>query len=221
MIWPRNLQHMKHEFEYKLTDISNKWIWAILIVHGGKFAGAVYHGNKMILHKTLRRYVVRKKQGKRQVNHLSTSGVKAGSAGGFKRSQNEKKLLEEIREILSLWIDELSVKCDKIFIHTPGHYNQMTVYGNTDEQSYLYPQKNGKLNEELSAERLREIKNKNKNKNTNLYRLYKKDERIVQIPITTHSVTLREIERVHYWLSTCWLSKNDQQENTENNKESN
>merc|ERR1719384_2193877 len=190
MIWPRNLQCMNEEFEYKLTDISSKWMWAVLIVHGGKFAGAIYHGNKMILHKTLRRYVVRKKQGKRQINHLSTSGVKAGSAGGFKRSWNEKKLLEEIREILSNWMDELS------------------LYGNNEEQSYLYPEQQKSLNHELSKERLNEIRNKNKNKYTNLYRLYKKDERITQIPITTHGVTLKELERVHYWLSTCWLSKN-------------
>eukprot|EP01083_Nonionella_stella_P112287 330140_1 len=211
IIWPRNLQFMSNEFEYKLSDISSKWIWAILIVHGGRFAGAIYHGNQMILHKTLRRYVVRKKQGKRQVNHLSTSGVKSGSAGGYKRSWNEKKLLEEIREILSNWMDELGTQCDKIFVHCPGVYNKTTIYGNNEEQSYLYPQQNGALNEALSKERCMEIKNKNKNQNTNLFRLYKKDERIMQIPITTHGVTLKEVERVHYWLSTCWLSRNKTQ----------
>ena len=73
MIWPLDVQHhdIGTEFKYKLTDISRQWTWAILIVHGGKFAGAVYRGNTMILHKTLSRYVVRKKQGKRQANHLS------------------------------------------------------------------------------------------------------------------------------------------------------
>eukprot|EP01084_Bolivina_argentea_P076862 139341_1 len=152
MIWPRNLQFLENEFDYKLNDISSKWKWAIIIVHGGKFAGAIYHGTKMIFHKTLRRYVVRKKQGKRQLNHLSASGVRGGSAGGYKRAWNEKKLLEEIREILSNWMDEL-IECDKIFIHTPGIHNQMTVYGNNEEQNYLYPQFNGKLNEKLSKER--------------------------------------------------------------------
>merc|ERR1719461_2045345 len=162
MIWPLNDQ--KHdigsEFEYKLTDISSQWTWAIFIVHGGKFAGAVYRGNTMVLHKTLSRYVVRKKQGKRQVNHLSSSGVKGGSAGGFKRSENERKLLEEIREILSDWMEELCVKCDKIFVHCPGIYNQMTIYGNNEESNYLYPYQNGTFNEQLSQERLNEIRNK-------------------------------------------------------------
>merc|ERR1719499_109717 len=64
------------------------------------------------------------------------------------------------------------------------------------------------LKEKLSSERLAEVRNRNKNRNVNLYRLYKKDERIQQIPITTNAVTLREVERVHYWLGTCWLNKN-------------
>ena len=209
MIWPLNVQ--KHEigseFEYKLTDISSQWTWAIFIVHGGKFAGAVYRGNTMILHKTLSRYVVRKKQGKRQVNHLSSSGVKGGSAGGFKRARNEQKLLEEIREILALWMDEL-LQCQKIYLHAPGVHNQRALYGSAEEQNHLYPQQNGILNEKLSSERMTEIRNRNKNRNVNLYRLYKKDKRIQQIPITTNAVTLREVERVHYWLGTCWLTRN-------------
>merc|ERR1712083_571188 len=86
--------------------------------------------------------------------------------------------------------------------------NQTALFGNTDEQSHLYPQMNGALKEKLSTERLAEVRNRNKNRNVNLYRLYKRDERIQQIPITTNGVTLREVERVHYWLGTCWLSKN-------------
>merc|ERR1711997_1305990 len=119
-------------------------------------------------------------------------------------------------------MEELSVKCDKIFVHCPGHYNQLTLYGNNEETSYLYPRlQSGVLNEELCKERMSEIRNKNKNKYTNLYRLNKRDERIMQIPITTHGVTLREIERVHYWLSTCWLKKNvnDQNEQEKENVE--
>eukprot|EP01083_Nonionella_stella_P278714 947890_1 len=162
IIWPRNLQYRKDEFEYTLTDICSKWIWGIIIIHGGKFAGAIYHGNKMILHKTLRRYVTRKKQGKRQVNHLSNSGVKSGSAGGYKRAWNEKKLLIEIREILCNWMEQL-ISCDKIFIHTPGNYNKQNIFGNNEEQMYLYPQYNNRqLNDKLSKERLNEIRNKKK-----------------------------------------------------------
>ena len=210
MVWPLNFQRVDvgTEFEYKLTSISSEWTWAILIVHGGKFAGAIYKGNTMLLHKTLSRYVVRKKQGKRQVNHLSRSGVKGGSAGGFKRARNEQKLLEEIREVLALWMDELAVQCHRIFVHAPGVHNQIALFGNTDEQSHLYPQMNGALKEKLSKERLAEVRNRNKNRNVNLYRLYKRDEGIQQIPITTNGVTLREVERVHYWLGTCWLTKN-------------
>jgi hypothetical protein len=203
LIWPRNLQVSETDFKFNLNDIKTQWIWAVMLCHGGRFAGAIYHGTEMILHKTLQRYVVRGKQGKRQANHLSTSGVKAGSAGGYIRSHNESKLLIEIREILALWQEYLQFKCDKIFIHCPGAYNQTTFFGGSDEQQYLYPANN----ETLSDARLKDVMNKNKNKNRNLYRLQKKDERIMQIPMTTHTVTLKEVVRVHYWLSTCWLLK--------------
>merc|ERR1712154_399455 len=89
-----------------------------------------------------------------------------------------------------------------------GVHNQMALFGSTEEQNNLYPQQNGILKEKLSSERLAEVRNRNKNRNVNLYRLYKKDPRIQQIPITTNAVTLREVERVHYWLGTCWLTRN-------------
>merc|ERR1712083_1202540 len=115
----------------------------------------------------------------------------------------------EIREVLALWMDELTIKCQKIFVHAPGIHNQTALFGSTEEQNNLYPQQNGILKEKLSSERLKEVRNRNKNKNVNLYRLYKRDARVLQIPITTKGVTLREVERVHYWLSTCRLTKND------------
>ena len=83
-----------------------------------------------------------------------SSGVKGGSAGGFKRARNEQKLLEEISEVLALWMDELSMQCHKIWIMAPGSHNLTAIYGNAEEQSHLYPQRNGTLNEKLSSERL-------------------------------------------------------------------
>ncbi len=74
IIWPSNLQYMKDEFEYKFTYISSKCIWAIVIIHVGTFAGAVYQGNEMILHKTLRRFVTRKKQEKTSESFIEYRG---------------------------------------------------------------------------------------------------------------------------------------------------
>jgi len=47
------------------------------------------------------------------------------------------------------------------------------------------------------------------NKNNMIYRLYKKDARICKIPITTYGVTVAEVERIHFWLSTCWFKCNE------------
>ena len=95
----------------------------------------------MIEHQTFSRYVTRKKQGKRQNNYTTQSGVKGGkSAGGMKRKANETKLLNEIRLLFAKWkkyfVDNV---INRIYIHAPGTYNELTIFGNNDEQEYLYP----------------------------------------------------------------------------------
>ena len=273
IIWPLKIYNIAigKVFNYSIDYISNNWKWCIILCHGGRFAICIFFGIKLIYHKTLRRYVVRKKQGKRQANYmkkLSSSGP--GSAGGHKRIENEKKLLKEIQEILTKsekylsppsWLmkneindtndsefksndindfdinfnfnsefDGLSlsnanasgssysdsIKMDRIFIHAPGDYNKMCLFGTTEEQDYLYPRnddiskygvdgKNNQLQYELCMNRLLEIRNKNKSSNLNLYRLWKNDKRIIKIPITTYKPTIEECMRIHYWLSTVWL----------------
>jgi len=169
----------------------------------------------------------------------------------------KKKLREEIHELLSLYQNEL-LSCHKIWIHAPGTINQMTLFGNNDDQQYLYPidKNSNNFNSILSQERLKsinksEINNNNNNNNTNkknlknkskeeketiqvaksnrkiinkhqnIYRLYRKDPRICRIPITTYGITIAEIERIHYWLSTCWFQYNKQNENEKENDNNN
>ena len=63
----------------------------------------------MILHKTIHRYVIRKKQGKRQVNYLNKNATqKTTSAGSYKRQWNENKLKIEIQQLLTNWYDNIN-----------------------------------------------------------------------------------------------------------------
>jgi len=207
-IWDINTQNIKvntvFEYDMNLQEFMNNHVWCILLCHGGKFAGCIYKGNQMIEHKTFVRYVTRKKQGKRQANFVSSAGQKGGkSAGGQKRKANEYKLLNEIRELLGKWkmyfINDI---INRIYIHCPGNYNEMTIFGNNNEQEYLYPIKNGQLDTDLSKERINNIIKSDKN---NIFRIYKKDKRIKKIPINTNNVTLKECQRIHHWLTTCWI----------------
>jgi len=224
LIWPSSFQTypINQAFEYNLGAITEHWYWAIILCHGGRFAAAIYNGSKIICHKTISRYVVRKKQGKRQANFLAM-GRHSSSAGSYKRAWNEKKLLQEIHYVLSSWQEYLQHKCQKIFIHAPGIINEVTLFGTHEEQAYLYPSINNNkhfINQQLSDDRLHDIANTFNNvfkfkKDTNdhskihessLYRLFKKDDRIVKIPFTTYSPTMQECNRIHSYLTHAWIS---------------
>lgn len=62
----------------------------------GAFAGAVFEKDTCVMHKVIKKYTQRKKQGGSQSSKDSkgNAGSQAKSAGAFLRRQNEKKLLE-------------------------------------------------------------------------------------------------------------------------------
>ena len=89
--------------------------WTVILCRGGYFAAAVFDtqgGPKFgcaIAHKTLRRYISRRKQGKIQSLQDKTSGRKTNSAGASLRRQNEQHLVADIHELLgSTWKSFLS-----------------------------------------------------------------------------------------------------------------
>jgi len=108
--------------ELRLKDLQNKLI-CIILCHGGEFAACIFKGGQDVRHKTFSRYVVRKKQGGRQ----GARDQKAGSAGGWLRNFQEKKLNEEIIALFKTWTEDLN-KCERIFIHAPGAINKKSIF---------------------------------------------------------------------------------------------
>ncbi|KAK5576000.1 hypothetical protein RB653_007136 [Dictyostelium firmibasis] len=93
--------------------------WIVLLCSGGRFAGAVYSGGKCIDHKTFHRYTMRKKQGGSQSKKDSESGNKKSAGAGIRR-YNEKRLKEEVAQLLTNWKDENHFKqCSHIFVFAP------------------------------------------------------------------------------------------------------
>ena len=202
IIWPFALKHYNINtlFEYNLDDMNKYFRWIIILNHGGRFGIGLFHGNSLIKSKMIHRNVVRRKQGKRQYNYIKQTSKtdKNRSAGSDKRAYMERKLRDDIQNILFKWKNEFN-GCNKIFIHAPNTINNAAIFGDANEQKYLYPmKKNGKLNHQLSEQRL--------NNNNGYFYLNKNDHRIERIPMTTYNVTLNEIIRVHYMLTTCWLT---------------
>lgn len=85
-------------------------IWAVLAVRSGQFAGALFRGPEILIHKTFHRYTVRAKQGGAQ-----SSEGKARSVGGRMRLHGERRLAEEVKDLMRSWATDLE-QCDSIFI---------------------------------------------------------------------------------------------------------
>ncbi|KAH9004696.1 hypothetical protein EDB86DRAFT_2884990 [Lactarius hatsudake] len=112
--------------------------WAMFMTAGGHFAGAVVRVSKpevdeedsksakqkrlkkpkpdteVLLHKTFHRYTTRRKQGGSQSVNDNAKGP-AKSAGAQLRRYGEQALRDDIRNLLSEWVDEIN-QCERIWI---------------------------------------------------------------------------------------------------------
>ncbi|KAF9425439.1 hypothetical protein BGZ94_007526 [Podila epigama] len=108
--------------------------WTLFLLGGGHFAGMVVdlrgqvkrqsriREMKIEVHKTFRRYTVRKKNGGSQ----SSLGV-ANSAGARIRMHNETALKLEVRQLLESWSEWIE-QSECIFMHAPGNNRRTVLY---------------------------------------------------------------------------------------------
>ncbi|KAM3965241.1 tRNA endonuclease ANKZF1 [Aphomia sociella] len=101
--------------------------WAIIMVSGGHFAGAVFSGGVAVLHKTHHSYVARRGQGQAQVSR-DQHGNAPRSAGASLRRYNQAQFLEHIQEIISGWEEDLA-GCSLILYRAVGSLNQSAIFG--------------------------------------------------------------------------------------------
>ncbi|KIK61598.1 hypothetical protein GYMLUDRAFT_165824 [Collybiopsis luxurians FD-317 M1] len=112
--------------------------WAMFMVAGGHFAGAIVRVSKtgsetevqskkpkkpapdteVLRHKTFHRYTTRRKQGGSQSLNDNAKG-NAKSAGALLRRYGEQALRDDIRNLLSDWEEEID-NCELIFIRATG-----------------------------------------------------------------------------------------------------
>lgn len=89
--------------------------WAILMLGGGHFAGAIFRGKEVLVHKTFHAYTVRAKQGGSQGSADNKSGGShPKSAGASLRRYNEMSLMQHIQDITQVW-EEHFKSCQLIF----------------------------------------------------------------------------------------------------------
>ncbi|XP_049873677.1 ankyrin repeat and zinc finger domain-containing protein 1-like [Pectinophora gossypiella] len=101
--------------------------WAVLMVSGGHFAGAVFSGGVAVVHKTLHSYVTRRGQGQSQGTR-DQHGNAPKSAGASLRRYNQAQFLEHVQDIISGWSEDLA-GCSLILYRAVGSTNQAAVFG--------------------------------------------------------------------------------------------
>jgi len=116
-------------YTQRFRSMKQNKTWAILMISGGYFAGAIFEGHKNLAHKTIRRYTTRRKQGGSQ-SAKDKQGKNIQSAGAMIRRANEKKLREEIHEIMTIEWKTMLQACNLIFMFAPG--SNKTYFVNLD-----------------------------------------------------------------------------------------
>lgn len=106
--------------------------WAVFMLGGGHFAGAVFQGREPMVHKTFHCYTVRAKQGGSQSSKDSKGGGgnHPKSAGASLRRYNEASLLQHVRDIVSTWSDHLA-GCHRVFYRAASG-NRAVLFGGRD-----------------------------------------------------------------------------------------
>ncbi|KAI8874322.1 hypothetical protein GQ42DRAFT_159897 [Ramicandelaber brevisporus] len=152
-------------------------LWTIMLIGSGYFAGAIYnlYTHEMVAHKTLKRYTVRKKQGKAQY-----SVGAAGSAGSRLRMEQDKRLREDIEKLMVAWKGYIA-DSSHIFLRVSEHYRQTVLRFPSDRRG------------SPAAEDARS------------HLINSDDPRIRSIPFTVKKGSLDEVRRVYKELQTVRL----------------
>ncbi|XP_068633180.1 tRNA endonuclease ANKZF1-like [Battus philenor] len=101
--------------------------WAVLMVSGGHFAGAIFSGGVAVLHKTHHSYVTRRGQGQAQA-YRDHHGNAPRSAGASLRRYNQAQFLEHVQDIIAGWTEDL-IGCSCILYRAVGSVNQAALFG--------------------------------------------------------------------------------------------
>mmetsp|Transcript_83376 Transcript_83376/g.131655 ORF Transcript_83376/g.131655 Transcript_83376/m.131655 type:complete len:528 (+) Transcript_83376:83-1666(+) len=124
--------------EYLLRELNGRQTQCAIfsLNSSGHFAGAVFDGANVVVHKTFHRYTSRAKQGGSQAA-FDAQGKKAKSAGSNLRRYCQQRLGEEIRDLVTKqWASEIAA-CSRVFIAVPSRMRSMLI--GTADQPYICP----------------------------------------------------------------------------------
>ncbi|RDD40434.1 Ankyrin repeat and zinc finger domain-containing protein 1 [Trichoplax sp. H2] len=125
---------------HQLLSRKNHQLVSILMIDSCRFAGAVFQGEKVLVHKRLRYYTVRAQSGTRQSAHDSKCNRLKRSVGANIRRANEASLINNTQNLLISWSDQIT-RSNLIFIRCPPT-QKFVIFGGKEpilnKGSYAY-----------------------------------------------------------------------------------
>ncbi|MGB0430211.1 MAG: hypothetical protein ACPGLV_07030 [Bacteroidia bacterium] len=107
---PLNFSKPVNDFELEQYAVDFEIITqtvCIVLIQAGEAAMGLINNSELIKHKVIRKYMVRKKQGKMQLKHLKTKGK--SRAGSRIRLAQSIRFFEDINQKLNEWFADLPV----------------------------------------------------------------------------------------------------------------
>jgi hypothetical protein len=131
LLWPVPLTE---SLSYYLEDLPDTFsdTWNLLLMEAGRAALASVNNNLIVAHKNIRKYMVRKKQGKAQLTHLNSKGK--SRYGSRLRLQETEEFFEEILDRL---YSEPYVKTPLIFYNCPVRLKACLAEAAQERESQL------------------------------------------------------------------------------------
>lgn len=119
------------ELVASLRSLGAGTCWVILMTGGGHFAGAVFRGPEVLVHKTFHRYTVRARRGTAQgLRDAQGQASLPRSAGASLRRYNEAALLKDVQDLLASWVQHLQ-GAQRIFLRAPRGSRALLFGGRT------------------------------------------------------------------------------------------
>jgi len=111
---------------YKIVSDSS-FSYLIILIQAGASALGYFEGGELLYHKVIKKYMVRKKQGKSQIKHLNSKGK--SRLGSRIRLRNSVLFFEEINEKLLDW--EVEESTERVLLSCPINLQALYFSSNT------------------------------------------------------------------------------------------
>lgn len=124
-LYPKYSLDLNMDIFNRLINFQKRFI-LIALNGGGYFAAAIFDNSakKLVCSKTFRRYTTRRKQGGSQSLKDNEKGGKIHSAGAMIRRENEKKLRDEISNLILFTWKPYLTNCSLIFCNRDSFLTQ-------------------------------------------------------------------------------------------------